>query len=139
MRVKGLNGREYNLNLQKYNSNDRVKKSFYHICASDIIREVFCGYNVYEEVKLPGSTKPSKRSVLFLDFFIPNARIGVEVHGQQHFKFIPFFHKTRAGFAKSRARDHDKQEWCNVNDIKLVALRFDEDPEHWREKLELAR
>ena len=139
MRVKGLNGREYNLNLQKYNSNDRVKKSFYHICASDIIREVFCGYNVYEEVKLPGSTKKYKRSVLFLDFFIPNARIGVEVHGQQHFKFIPFFHKSRAGFAKSKARDRDKQEWCDVNEIELVVLRFDEAPDYWRSKLELAR
>lgn len=139
MRVTGLNGREYNLNLQKYATNDRARKSFYHTTASDIIREVFRGYNVYEEVKLPGSTKPSKRSVLFLDFLIPNARIGVEVHGQQHFKFIPFFHKTRAGFAKSRARDHDKQEWCIINEIELVVLRFDEDPEHWRKKLELAR
>jgi len=139
MRVVGLNGREYNLNLQRYNTNDRTTKSFYHISAGEVIADVFRGYNVYEEVKLPGSTKPSKKSVLFLDFFIPNARIGVEVHGQQHFKFIPFFHKTRAGFAKSRARDHDKQEWCTINDIELVVLRFDEDPEHWRKKLELAR
>lgn len=137
MRVEGLNGREYNLNLQKYATNDRPRKSFYHSTAGIIIREVFRGYNVYEEVKLPGSTK--KRSVLFLDFLIPNVKIAVEVHGQQHFKFIPFFHKTKAGFARSKGRDNDKAEWCRLNGFELVMLRFDEDQEYWREKLELAR
>jgi len=139
VRIVGLNGREYNLNLQKYHSNDRAKKSFYHIAAEGVIKDVFRGYNVYEEVKLPGSTKPSKRSVLYLDFLVPNAKIAIEVHGQQHFKFVKFFHKTRAGFAQAKGRDRDKQEWCNVNGIELVVFRFDEDPEYWREKLELAR
>lgn len=139
MRVKGLNGREYNLNLQKYAVNERSKKSYYHIQASELLRDIFKGYNIYEEVKLPGSTQRYKRSVLYLDFFIPNANIAVEVHGQQHFKYIPFFHKSLAGFAKARGRDRDKIEWCKVNDIELVVLRFDEDLEYWRKKIEFAR
>lgn len=136
MKVYGLNGREYNLDLKKYIRNDRAKRSFYHLRAREIIKDVFHGYSILEEVKLPGSVNPAKKSVLYLDFLIPNARIGVEVHGQQHFKYTPFFHKSKAGFMKAKARDRDKIEWCKINDIELIVLRFDDSEEYWRGKLE---
>tara|TARA_Y100001938_G_C7948190_1_gene357868 strand:- start:184 stop:603 length:420 start_codon:yes stop_codon:yes gene_type:complete len=139
MKVTGLNGREYNLDLKKYMKNDRSKQSFYHIQARDIIHDIFLGYNILEEVKLPGSVKPAKKSVLYLDFFIPNASIAVEVHGQQHFKYTPFFHKSKAGFLQSQARDRDKAEWCDINNIELVVLRHDSSQEYWREQLERRR
>lgn len=139
MKVKGLNGRDYTIPLKKYMGNNRSKVSFYHAQAREIIQNVFSGYNILEEVKLPGTVNPSKKAALFLDFFIPNLKIGVEVHGQQHFKYIPFFHKSKAGFMKARARDRDKSEWCDINDITLVVLRFDSSPEHWRKQLELCR
>ena len=100
---------------------------------------MFRGYNIYEEVKLPGSVKPAKKSVLYLDFFIPNAIMAVEVHGEQHFKYVPYFHKSKAGFAQAKKRDLDKKEWCRINEITLVELRWDEDPEYWREKIESRR
>ena len=135
MKVYGLNGREYNLDLKKYIRNDRAKRSFYHLRAREIIKDVFHGYSILEEVKLPGSVNPAKKSVLYLDFLIPNVRIGVEVHGQQHFKYTPFFHKSKAGFMKAKARDRDKAEWCRINDIELIVLRFDDSEEYWRDKL----
>jgi len=139
MKVVGLNGREYNLDLKKYKRNHRAKCSFYHVQARDIIHDVFLGYNILEEVKLPGSVEPVKKSVLYLDFFIPNANIGIEVHGSQHFKYTPFFHKSKAGFLRAKARDKAKEEWCDINDIELVVLRYDSSQEHWRQKLELCR
>ncbi len=139
MKVTGLNGREYNLDLKKYKRKDRAKCSFYHLEARNIIHDIFLGYNILEEVKLPGSVDPAKKSVLFLDFLIPNARIGVEVHGQQHFKYTPFFHKSKAGFLKAKARDKAKAEWCEINDIELIVLRYDSSQEYWREQLELCR
>ncbi len=139
MKVTGLNGREYNLDLKKYMNNDRTKRSFYHLQAREIIQDIFHGYNILEEVKLPGSVKPAKKSVLYLDFLIPNVKIGVEVHGQQHFKYTPFFHKSKAGFLNAKARDRDKAEWCEVNDIELIVLRYDSSQEYWREQLELRR
>lgn len=139
MKVTGLNGREYNLDLKKYKRNHRANASFYHVQARDILHDIFLGYNILEEVKLPGSVEPVKKSVLYLDFFIPNANIAVEVHGQQHFTFVPYFHKSKAGFLKAKARDKAKAEWCNVNNIELVVLRYDSSQEHWRQKLELYR
>ena len=139
MKVTGLNGREYNLDLKKYMKNNRSRPSFYHIQAREIIQDIFLGYNILEEVKLPGSVKPAKKSVLYLDFFIPNASIAVEVHGQQHFKYTPFFHKSRAGFLQAQARDRDKAEWCDINEIELIVLRHDSSQESWRQQLERSR
>ena len=120
MKVTGLNGREYNLDLKKYINNDRSKRSFYHLKAREIIKDIFHGYTILEEVKLPGTVNPAKKSALYLDFYIPNATMAVEVHGQQHFKYTPFFHKSKAGFLKAQARDKVKAEWCEINNIELV-------------------
>jgi len=136
MKVVGLNGREYNLDLKKYMNNDRKRISYYHICAGQIIREIFHGYNILEEVKLPGSTNPAKKSVLYLDFFIPSVKMGVEVHGEQHYTYIPFFHKSKVGFLRSQARDEVKVEWCKINKIDLVVLKYNDSEEHWRKTLE---
>ena len=138
MKVTGLNGREYNLDLKKY-SKQRTKCSFYHKMARELLSEIFSGYSVYEEVKLPGSVNPAKKSVLYLDFYIPNAIMGVEVHGQQHYKYIPYFHKSKAGFLQAKARDMAKIEWCELNDITLVELRWDDSIEYWRDKIERSR
>lgn len=138
MKVVGLNGLEYNLDLNRY-SNRREKCSYYHKVARELLHEMFQGYNIYEEVKLPGTVNPAKKSALHIDFFIPNAILGIEVHGEQHFKYIPYFHKSKAGFLKSKARDLDKNQWCILNNIKLVELRWDESIDHWRNKIECSR
>ena len=139
MKVVGLNGREYNLDLKKYMNNDRSKVSKYHSKARDLLHQVFHGYSILEEVKLPGSVNPAKKSVLYLDFLVTNVKMGIEVHGRQHYEFVPFFHKSKAGFAKAKKRDLDKKEWCRINDITLVELKWDEDLEYWREKIERSR
>lgn len=138
MKVVGLNGREYNLDLKKY-SNPRSRCSMYHRIARDLLSEIFSGYNIYEEVKLPGSRDPSKKSVLYLDFLIPNSKIGIEVHGEQHFKFVPFFHKTKLEFLQAQARDRAKAQWCELNGMKLVELRWDDSIDYWRNKIECSR
>jgi hypothetical protein len=97
---------------------------------------VFNGYNILEEVKLPGSRDPAKKSVLYLDFFIPNIKIGVEVHGEQHYKYVPFFHKSKAGFLQAQTRDRIKAEWCELNSIELIVLKYDSTEKYWREQLE---
>lgn len=135
MKVTGLNGREYNLDLKKYDKK-RSRCSSYHAKAREILEEKFRGYSVYEEVKLPGSTNSAKKSVLYLDFLVPNAKIGVEVHGEQHFKYIPFFHKTKAGYLFAQMRDRQKEEWCELNGIELIVFRFDESNEDWRKQIE---
>jgi len=88
-----------------------------------------------EEVKLPGSTELYRKSVLYLDFYIPSIRLAIEVHGQQHYEFCPFFHKSKADFLKSKARDEDKIDWCKLNDITLITLKYSESDDEWRQRI----
>jgi hypothetical protein len=135
MKVTGLNGHEYILDLKKHDK-QRSNCSQYHRRARELLAEKFKGYSVYEEVKLPGTVNPAKKSVLYLDFLIPNAKIGVEVHGEQHFKFVPYFHKTKAGWLYAQMRDRDKAKWCELNEIELIVFRFDSSEEDWRQQIE---
>ena len=134
MRVTGLNGRRYNLNLSKYGvyKNDSRKRSKHHIRARKLIAEVYHSYRILEEVKMPGSTAAHRKSVLYLDFFIPNIKVAFEVHGRQHYEHVPFFHKTKAEFLRAKARDEDKIDWCELNKIKLITLKYSGTDDEWR-------
>ena len=134
MKVLGLNGREYNLNLSKYDvkATDKRKRSKHHIRARKIINEVYHSYRVLEEVKLPGSTSSHKKSVLYLDFFIPNIKKAFEVHGRQHYEHIPFFHRTNAAFLLAKGRDEEKIEWCELHSIEIITLKYSGDDDEWR-------
>jgi hypothetical protein len=138
MKVVGLNGREYNINLKKYivKRNDKTVKSKYHIAARELLADMFSGYTVLEEVKLPGSRCPSKKSALFLDFFIPSLMLGIEVHGRQHYEFCKFFHKTMAGFLQSNKRDFIKEDWCELNGVELIVLKYSDSIEDWRNQID---
>lgn len=137
MKVKGINGKEYTWNLTKYDIfyDDARKRSKYHIRARNLLREIFHSYRILEEVKLPGSTALNRKSVLYLDFYIPSIKMAVEVHGEQHYEYCPFFHKSKADFLKSKARDEDKIEWCELNEIQIVTLKFSESDHEWRERI----
>ena len=138
MKVVGLNNKEYNLDLKKYiiRADDTTKKSKYHLLARKLIKETFNGHTILEEVKLPGSRDPSKKSALFLDFLIPGVKMGIEVHGQQHYEYSQFFHKTKAGYYHSLKRDQTKKEWCKPNGINLIVLKYSDNIEKWRKQIE---
>ena len=133
MKVVGLNGREYVWNLSKYDvlKNDKRKRSKHHIRARNLLADLYSSYRILEEVKLPGSTALHRRSVLYLDFYIPNIRKAFEVHGRQHYEFTPFFHKSKAEFLRAKARDEDKIEWCVVNNIELTVLKYSDNNDEW--------
>lgn len=137
MKVLGINGIEYSWNLSEYDifNDDKRKRSKYHIRARQLLKELFNSYRILEEVKLPGSTERHKKSVLYLDFYIPNIKLAIEVHGQQHYEYSPFFHKSRADFLKSKARDEDKIDWCQLNDIRLITLKYSESEDEWRKRI----
>jgi hypothetical protein len=137
MKVKGINGREYVWNLSGYNifNDDQRKRSKYHIRARNLLKEIFNSYRVLEEVKLPGSTALNRKSVLYLDFYIPNLQLGIEIHGEQHYCYNPFFHKSKADFLKAKSRDEDKIEWCELNNIELITLKYSESDDEWRKRI----
>lgn len=136
-KVTGINGKEYVWNLSNYDvfKNDNRRRSKYHIRARNLLKEIFHSYRILEEVKLPGSTERYRKSVLYLDFYIPNLDLAIEVHGQQHYEYSPFFHKSRADFLKSKARDDDKINWCELNGIQLITLKYSESDDEWRQRI----
>ena len=138
MKVTGINGREYAWNLTSYNvdSNDKRKRSKFHVRARKLLKTIFHSYRILEEVKLPGSTESHRKGVLYLDFYIPQIMLAIEVHGQQHYKYTPFFHKNKADFAIAKAKDEDKITWCELNKIDIIVLKHSDTDEQWREQIE---
>ena len=110
-------------------------RSKLHILARKILKEQFPYDTILEEVPLPGSHKPSRKSTLYVDFFIPSYSLAVEVHGRQHFEFVAHFHGNKQGFRKSKARDRDKSNWLKNNDIDLIVLSYSGTEDEWRESI----
>ena len=138
MKVTGINGKEYAWNLNGYSvaANDKRKRSKFHIRARELLKEMFHSYRILEEVKLPGSTDSHKKGVLYLDFYIPQIMLAVEVHGQQHYEYTPFLHQNKADFAIAQAKDDDKIRWCELNKIDIIVLKYSDTDEQWRDQIE---
>jgi hypothetical protein len=117
MKFEDLNGKVHNFNFNKI-CRDSPNPSKLHTTARSIIKKELPGSSIYEEVQLLGTG-------LIADFFIPDMRILIEVHGEQHYKFVKRFHKSKAGFIRSQKRDATKKEWCSINDITYIELPFD--------------
>ena len=134
MRVIGFDKKIYNINFSKSaHKSFRENKSAYHNKARQLISEIFPFEVVYEETTLPGS-RTRATGLLYADFIIPKLSIIIEVHGEQHYKFSKFFHKTKKGFQEHKRRDFKKMEWCLLNDITMIVLPFDKE-EEWESLL----
>lgn len=60
---------------------------------------------------------------LFLDIFLPQLGIVIEVHGRQHDEFVEHFHGDAEGYKQSRRRDRWKEEWAAETGHTWVVLR----------------
>ncbi len=106
-------------------------KSTFHLTAREIIHKCFPTMQILEEV----SIQLRRSETLYLDFYIPMTRKAIEVHGEQHYKFIPYYHNTMLGFLKHQKRDQEKQEWCQINDITYIELPYN-DTATWIERIQ---
>lgn len=98
--------------------------------ALELLRESH-GSLFISQVQLP----VYKNKKLPFDFFSPALMIAVEVQGQQHFKFTPHFHGSQGNFLLSKKRDMDKVEFCEINNITLIHLNYNESIAEWKKKL----
>lgn len=79
------------------------------------LREAMSGFDIYEEFPCVGTR-------LKIDFYVPTLGLAVEMDGRQHGEYVPRFHKSRRGFARSQDNDAHKEEWCRLNGIKLIRV-----------------
>jgi very-short-patch-repair endonuclease len=133
MKVIDLDGQEHTLKLSS-NPINRAKlregRSSYHLAAREMLCEMFVSYYIIEEVPI----KINRGTQLYLDFFIPLLPLAVEVHGEQHYTYVKHFHRSKLNFLKQKRNDSMKAEWCHLNSIRLVVLKWDEQHE-WGTKI----
>ena len=129
-KVKDLSGKTHSWNLVGYSvdKNSSTPKSNPHKLARELLKNEFPTDPILEEVPLPGEH-------LFFDFYLPRRKLAIEVHGEQHFKFIQHFHGDKAGFLRAKANDQRKISWCELNSIKIIILKDTESQDEWRNRI----
>ena len=128
MTVIGLDNKSYDINLARYKK-PRNSCSKNHSMARELLKSMFAGFNILEEVPLFG-TSP----LLYSDFFIVEIRTIIEVNGEQHYKFNPHFHSSKGEFSRAQRNDKLKKLWCEINDFNLITLAYN-DPE-WKQTIQ---
>ncbi len=133
MKVQGLDGKNYSWNLTGYGIK-RGNCSSYHKRARELLADEFPTLSILEEVALPGF-----KNALFADFYLPLKKLLVEVQGEQHYKYIDRLHADAVGSKKNfllgQKRDREKRQWCELNNITLVELTYEETDDEWRSKI----
>lgn len=67
---------------------------------------------------------PYFKKYIYVDFYFEfnNKKYIIEYNGGQHYKFIPFFHRTKDEFKKQKERDRWLKRYCKQNRIKLIII-----------------
>jgi very-short-patch-repair endonuclease len=66
------------------------------------------------------------QTTLYVDRFLPQRMLAIEVDGRQHSEFVRFFHGNAEGYLSAQSRDRRKEEWLADNGFALVRFRYDE-------------
>ncbi len=133
MRIIDLNGQSKNWKISgKLLSANfrRTVRSNLHLTTKKLLIELFPTFKIIEEVPIP----IRDHEILYFDFYIILRETAIEVQGQQHFQFIPFFHHDLQGFIRQKQNDKAKKEWCELNNINLITLLYNETTDEWRNR-----
>jgi hypothetical protein len=68
------------------------------------------------------------RQHLRFDFYLPEYNTCIEYNGQQHYRIIEIF-GGETEFSKIKIRDNLKIEYCKINNINLLIIKYDENIE----------
>ena len=135
MTIKDLDNNIHNWHLTGNMSHgNTANKSSLHLRVRQILTTNFPTLQILEEVPIP----LRKSETLYLDFYMPLIKTCVEVHGEQHYKFVAYYHNNQFGFIKQKKRDKDKKEWCETNGIKYIDLALDKTDEEWEKQVKNA-
>jgi len=62
---------------------------------------------------------------LELDGYNSELALAFEYQGQQHYKYVPYFHRNKEAFQNQQYRDYMKRVMCRDNGIKLIEVPYD--------------
>ena len=118
MKFKTLTGSTRKIiGIQKYNIDwESGSKSKFQKRVKDFLKDYWSRHVVFEEFPVAGTR-------MTFDFYNANEKIAIEVQGGQHTKYVPFFHGNyENNYLMQLKRDHQKHDFCELNDIKLVEI-----------------
>ena len=64
------------------------------------------------------------KHALELDCYNPKLKIAAEYNGEQHYKYIPFFHRNKDSFLNQKYRDDMKYRICKQKGIDLIIIPY---------------
>jgi len=123
MRFYKLNGSVTSKDVTKYLIEWSAKsRSKYQSSVKFALQPYWKTQVVYEEFPVVGTK-------MTLDLVNLTKRIALEVQGEQHQTYNPFFHgKSKVKFWHQLDRDIKKREWCELNDLRIVEVFPDDLP-----------
>lgn len=90
---------------------------------SKFLVEHFKKHTILREFAPEWCKNPETGRCLRFDFCIPELKIIIELDGEQHFKYIPFFHKNYQTFEDRKKRDQLKERMAITNGFYMIRIK----------------
>ena len=121
MRFYNIYGKLVNKSLNKYLIDwDGKCRSNIQFKVKQFLKPYWSGMIIMEEMPCAGT-------LLHVDLVNLTLKIAIEVNGNQHSAFNPFFHNNDPNrYLKGYKNDVKKSEWLAKNDFKLIEINEDE-------------
>jgi len=118
MRLFNINEKLINKNVSKYLIDwDKKSRSLPQWKTKQFLKPYWGGHICYEEFPVFGS-------LLKLDIYNATIKVGIEIQGPQHYVFNKHFHgNSPSNYLKQIKNDARKEQWCRLNNIRLIELR----------------
>lgn len=143
------NRTQYGENLKKYtkkydsNIEDKIKRKPIGGKSEGLCRKVL---ETYFNKSFPKARPDFLRNPvtgnnfnLEIDCYNDELKLGLEYNGAQHYKYIPYFHRSKEAFQNQAYRDELKRRMCKENGITLLEIpytvKYDNLPKYIMEKL----
>lgn len=85
---------------------------------------VINGISFTEQHVMKGCVNKRTNCHLIFDFYLHEHNTVIEFDGSQHFTYTPCFHNTKSDFISQVSRDRQKNNYCRVNNLKLIRIPF---------------
>lgn len=121
MKIKKINGKETNINIQKYRIDwDKKCRSKMQFNVKQFFRKYWSNHCCLEEFRIPGS-------LMTIDIVNLTKKLAIEINGNQHSEFNKFFHKNNiTNYRLQMERDVKKEDWCEKNGFTLIEIYQDD-------------
>ena len=112
-RGKDLRGQNYYLHLKKGTREQRVR---------NILEQIF--RVPFKSCRPSWLINPKTNRRLELDCYNPSLRTAFEIDGEQHSKYLPFYHRKYQNYVEMKERDMMKSMMCQQKEIKLIRIPY---------------